>query len=71
MKDRNIHALTVVLDDDIRMDDAQPIIKAIEMIKHVNGVKPVVSDPNAWFAVAKARRDLATKLWDALGTENE
>lgn len=43
MTDR-FHAFTVVLDRDIREDDAEPIVAAIKMIKGVQSVEPHVVD---------------------------
>lgn len=59
-------ALTVLLDKDIRSDDAEPIIKAIEMIKHVQKVEPHVSDLSQWGAEERARRELGEKLFAVL-----
>lgn len=59
-------ALTVLLDQNIREDDAQPIIHAIQMIKHVQKVEPHVSDVDIWAATERARRELGQKLWEVL-----
>lgn len=59
-------ALTVLLDQDIRKDDAEPIINAIRMIKHVLQVEPHVSDVDTWAARACVRGELKQKLWDVL-----
>ncbi len=58
------YALTVVLEKDIREDDAQQIIDAIRMIKHVINVKGNISSPDTWMAEERARRELGQKLLD-------
>lgn len=65
MTDR-IHSFTVVLDQDIRTDDVEAIVRAIEMIRHVADVRPHVADMNTHTAYVRARSDLAGKLYDAL-----
>ena len=61
MTDR-YHALTVVLDDDIRDDDAEAIINAIRMIRGVADVTPHVVDPETHSARIRARSDVRDKL---------
>ena len=61
MTDR-YHSLTVVLEKDIRDDDAQSIINAIKMVKGVLSVKPHVSDFTSLMAEDRARRDLEEKI---------
>lgn len=53
MSDR-INALTVVLDRDIRDDDCEPMILAIQMIKGVLSVKPHVSQIEDHIAETRA-----------------
>ena len=59
-------ALTVVLDETIRKDDAQKVLAAIRMVKGVVEVRPVVASPEAYWARATALRELKAKLWDIL-----
>ena len=61
MTDRHV-GYTVVLDSNIRSDDAQQIIDAIKMIKHVVSVEPVVSDFNQHSAEARARRAVTENM---------
>jgi hypothetical protein len=68
MTDR-YHSLTVILDNDIRSDDATPILDAIMMIKGVIGVKGLVSDPETWMAQERAKRELQKKLLELLYPE--
>lgn len=65
MTDR-YNALLVVLDQDIRDDDAEAIINAIKMVKGVLDVKPNVMDPMDAIATARARHDLTGKVYKAL-----
>lgn len=65
MTDR-IKAMTVLLEPDIREDDCQRIIEAIEMIRRVRKVEMHVSDCDHWSAVQTARLDLQEKIWNVL-----
>lgn len=65
MTDR-YHSLTVVLERDMRDDDAEPILHAIRMIKGVVSVKGEVADPASFMAVMRARRELCEKLLDVI-----
>ena len=55
MTDR-YHSLTVVLEKDIREDDAKPILEAIRMIKGVLTVQGDISNPSSLMAEERARR---------------
>lgn len=68
MSDR-IHALTVVLDRPIRADDAEAIINAIKMVRHVADVQTHVTNPDVHFAVEKARNEIKRKLFEVLEPE--
>lgn len=59
-------AFTVVLDHDIRDDDAQPIISAIQHIKGVLTVEPHTANFESQMAEERAKRDLRKKLWEVL-----
>ena len=61
MTDR-FYALTVVLEKDIREDDAEHIINAIRMIKGVIDVEGNITTPETWMAEERARRELRQKL---------
>lgn len=65
MTDR-YNALTIVLDRDIRDDDAQHIINAIEMLRGVISVTPNVVDISDHVAEQRVRRELGQKLLDIL-----
>jgi hypothetical protein len=61
MTDR-IHSLTVVLADDIRIDDAGPLIEAIKQFRGVISVQGDVVDPSDH--IARAR--VSARLYDAI-----
>ena len=61
MTDR-YHSLTVVLEKDIRADDAEDLIKAMKMLRHVITVKGNVSDFNFIVAQERAVFDLGQQV---------
>lgn len=65
MSDR-IKGLTVILEPNIRDDDAEPIINAISMLKGVARVKPHIADTEHYFAVQSAQHDLLCQIRDLL-----
>lgn len=65
MTDRYI-AFTVILDKDLRDDDAGPIMDAIKMIKHVREVKPLIAEANDYWAIGMARSSLVEKILKVL-----
>jgi hypothetical protein len=63
------HALTVVLESDIREDDAEGIIQAI---RHIRGVADVTGEevtPDLWTAQVRARDELGRKVLDVIYPE--
>jgi hypothetical protein len=67
MTDR-VHALTVVLEKDMRIDDCVHLMKAIRMMRHVQQVDPHVSDTTLHVATSRVRREFFTKLMELLET---
>lgn len=65
MTDR-INSLTVVLQREIREDDAEAIIQAISMIKGVGQVTGHVATAEVWAAKQQARWDLQSELREVL-----
>ncbi|HDZ15334.1 MAG TPA: hypothetical protein ENH60_10620 [Pricia sp.] len=65
MTDR-YHSIAVVLNENIREDDAEYILNAIKMIKGVLSVKPYISDLDSHMAEERASRKLESKLWAVL-----
>ena len=70
MTDR-YNALTVVLEHDIRDDDAEDLLAAIRQLRGVLSVSGNVSDLDAHIAQARARHDLGEKLWLVLYPKHE
>jgi hypothetical protein len=54
--------LTVILEDDIRSDDAEPLIKAIGMLRGVLAVQPHVANASDRTAQERARHELREEL---------
>lgn len=63
MTDR-ISYLTVALARDIRDDDVELVIDAIEMIRGVSGVKMHVSDQTDYAARNRVRREYGAVLYE-------
>jgi len=61
-----LHSLTVVLDHDIREDDAEPILNAIRMIRGVIDVSGNVASSASYMAEQRAIEQLRGKVLDAL-----
>lgn len=61
MTDR-FNTITVVLEKEMRDDDAAAIIAAIRQIRGVLDAKGNVSDMTEWMAQSRARRELGEKL---------
>ncbi len=68
MSDRT-NILTVVLEKEMRLDDADSIMSAIAMIKGVSSVSPNVSDPTEHMAIIRAKTDLGKHILRALSFE--
>lgn len=65
MTDR-YYALTVVLEKDIRDDDAQPLIDAIKQMRGVLDVAGEVSDLGNYVAESRVKSELGKKMWEVL-----
>jgi hypothetical protein len=65
MTDR-FNTLTVVLEHEIREDDAEYILNAIRMIKGVISVESNVSNITDHMALETARHELRKKFYDLL-----
>lgn len=65
MTDR-FNTLTVVLERDMRDDDAESLLQAISHFRGVLHVSGNVSDPESYMAEERARRDLGKKLFDVV-----
>lgn len=65
MTDR-FNSLTVVLERDIREDDAEALINAINQLRGVLSVSGNVSDVTSHIAEERAKREIGDKLWSVL-----
>jgi inosine-uridine nucleoside N-ribohydrolase len=65
MTDR-FNALTVVLEQDIREDDAQAIIAAISQLRGVASVEGNVADMHSHIAKEQALHELRGKMMDII-----
>lgn len=65
MTDR-INAITVVLEHDIRDDDAEPLLQAIRQLRGVLTVTPHVANLEGHLATERAKCELMDKLWSVL-----
>ena len=70
MTDR-YNALTVVLEKDIRDDDAEALLAAIRQLRGVLSVSGNVADMGDHIAQERARRDHGEKLWRVLYPKHE
>lgn len=64
-------ALIVTLEQDIRADDAEPLISAISHLREVVSVDGMVAGPDDWTARQRIRSELSRKLWEALESDRE
>ncbi len=65
MTDR-YYALTVVLEKNLREDDAEPIIAAIQLLRGVRSVTAHVGDVEIHAAMVRAKGELTEKLFEVL-----
>ncbi|MBU3935808.1 hypothetical protein KJ909_03985 [Patescibacteria group bacterium] len=70
MTDR-LKALTVVLQKDLRDDDAEPIIEAIKQLRGVRRVTSHVTHLDDHVAYTNAKLDLMAQIWKLLRLEEE
>lgn len=68
MTDR-LNSLTVVLESDIREDDAQTLISAISCLRGVLNVSGNAADFGEHVARARARRELEQKMFEVLRSD--
>lgn len=65
MTDR-LDSLTVVLSEDIRVDDAEPLIAAIKQLKGVLSVTGSKVEPANWVARERVRHEIGRKLLEII-----
>ena len=61
-----VNAFIVVLEKDIREDDAEPILIALKHIRGVLTVKPQIADGNEAVAESRVKAEIRDKLFDLL-----
>lgn len=61
MTDR-YNAFVVILEKDIRDDDAEQIINAIKMVKGVLDVTPHIADPRDAIATTRAKQEIMERI---------
>jgi hypothetical protein len=61
-----VRGFVVTLNKDMREDDADSILAALEMVKGVYSVKPVISDIHDMMAKEQALRDIREKVYEVL-----
>lgn len=65
MTDR-IHSITLILEKDVRVDDAERLLELCQQFKQVIEVVPNVSDGSSVMAEARARQELGQKIIDVI-----
>lgn len=65
MTDR-IKGLVVTLSANVRADDVEPIVNAIAQLRGVYSVSPLVADVDHHIAVEQARREIESRILEAL-----
>ncbi len=65
------HSLTVVLEENIRDDNADALINAIMMLKGVCSVAGNVADVTSYMAEARAAQEYSKKILSVLYPNNE
>ena len=61
-----VHSITITLDKDIRIDDAESLLSACRAFRGVVSVTPNVADMVSCVAEDRARHDLTTRILAAL-----
>lgn len=64
------NALTVVLEKDIREDDADVLMSAIRQLRGVLSVSGEPAGAGEYVAYERARRDIASRLLESLKDSN-
>lgn len=70
MTDR-VHSLTVILEQDTRLDDLQPLITAITLFEGVAEVVPLIADPVSRMAEARALQKIRVRVYAVLEEHDE
>ena len=70
MTDR-FHSLTVVLERDMREDDAEALIDAIRMFRGVIGVDGNVTCIDSHIAEKRAKYEMTRRIYDAINNSED
>ncbi len=65
MTDR-VRSLTVALTHDMRTDDVEALIIAINQLKGVLSVASNITEPNDWCTERRVRDELLDKVWNVI-----
>lgn len=65
MTDR-VKGLTISLDEDIRVDDIEPLMNAIRCLCHVVDVTPLIADSSDWLARSRVDTEWREKLFELM-----
>lgn len=65
MTDR-IHSITIVLEEDTRVDDAESLLNAVKMMKGVVSAEGNVADCVSYVAETRVRSEIGRKLFKVL-----
>ncbi|HUT90116.1 MAG TPA: hypothetical protein VMY37_11505 [Thermoguttaceae bacterium] len=65
MTDR-LKGCVVVFDEDIREDDAEPLMAAIAQLRGVLSIQPSIRTADDWMIRERVRRELTEKLCEVL-----
>jgi signal recognition particle subunit SEC65 len=57
-----IRSLTIALDEDIRTDDIECLVNAIQMMRNVHSVTTNEVNPNDWVTERRVKLETAQKL---------
>lgn len=67
MTDR-INAIVVILEENLRIDDAEPLLQAIKQMRGVLKVEPHTTNIDGLAAEVRARADIAQRLFELAST---
>jgi len=56
--------LTVVLEQDVRVDDLEALVSAIECMRGVVHVEPVITSTEDYFVETRVRRELLDRIFE-------
>ena len=65
MTDR-IHSITIVLEKDMRVDDAEAILTAVRQLRGVIAADGNVTNGTEYVIESRIRRDFGERLWHVL-----